>query len=62
MGEITTKNWNFPKSHTHQHAFADIRSKGATRNFVTKTNEKKHGPLKKAYLGRTNFKDFVDQV
>jgi hypothetical protein len=62
MDGISDKKWNFPKAHSHQHAFADVRAKGATRNFVTKYNEKKHGPLKDAYLGRTNFKNFADQV
>ena len=62
MDGIADKNWNFPKAHTHQHAFADVRAKGATWNFVTKYNEKKHGPLKDAYLGCTNFKNFAEQV
>jgi hypothetical protein len=62
MVGITEKKWNFPKAHSHQHAFADVQAKGATQNFVTKYNEKKHGPLKKAYLGQTNFKDFADQA
>ncbi|THH28010.1 hypothetical protein EUX98_g6168 [Antrodiella citrinella] len=33
------KNWNFPKSHSHRHAFDDIRAKGATRNMNTKMFE-----------------------
>lgn len=56
------KNWNFPKIHTHQHLFDDIRAKGVTRNYSTKPNEKLHGPLKKSYRLRTNFKDVAGQV
>jgi hypothetical protein len=41
MEQISSKDWNFPKVHTHQHAFADIRVKGAAQKFVTKYNEKK---------------------
>ncbi|KAI0310246.1 hypothetical protein OF83DRAFT_1070829, partial [Amylostereum chailletii] len=56
------KNWNFPKVHLHQHAFDDIRAKGVTKNYNTKPNKKMHGPLKKAYLRRTNFKDVAPQI
>ena len=56
-----TKNWNFPKMHTHVHGFDDIQNKGVTRNYNTKTSEKLHGPLKLAYH-RTNFKNVADQV
>jgi hypothetical protein len=58
----TPKNWNFPKMHALVHSFDDIEAKGASRNFNTKPNEKLHGPLKKAYLTRTNFKDVASQV
>ncbi|CAL1715613.1 unnamed protein product [Somion occarium] len=58
----TQKNWNFPKAHTNKHAFADIRAKGATKNFNTKINEKLHGPLKDSYLLRTNKKNFAEQI
>ena len=56
------KSWNFPKMHTHQHAFDDIEAKGATRNYNTKPNESLHGPLKTSYKLRTNFKDVASQV
>ncbi len=56
------KNWNFPKCHTHIHAFNDIRKKGVTRNYNTKPNEKLHGPLKDTYRLRTNFKNVAQQV
>jgi len=39
------KSWNFPKMHLRVHLFDDIVSKGATRNFSTKPNEKMHGPI-----------------
>jgi len=44
------------------HSFDDINAKGASRNFDTKPNEKLHGPLKKAYLMQTNFRDVAPQV
>ncbi|KAH9001796.1 hypothetical protein EDB86DRAFT_2747365, partial [Lactarius hatsudake] len=56
------KDWNFPKMHALVHSFDDIKAKGATRNYNTKLNEKLHGPLKKAYLRQTNFKDIAPQV
>ncbi len=58
----TAKCWDFPKAHTHKHVVRDIRSKGVTRNYNTKPNEKMHGPLKKIYLRRTNFKQVEKQV
>ncbi|THG93164.1 hypothetical protein EW026_g7995 [Hermanssonia centrifuga] len=57
----TAKCWDFPKAHTHKHVVRDIRSKGVTRNYNTKPNEKMHGPLKKIYLRRTNFKQVEKQ-
>ena len=48
--------------HTHQHTFDDIEAKGVTRNYNTKPNEQLHGPLKKSYLRRTNFKEVAGQV
>jgi hypothetical protein len=60
--EERPKDWNFPKLHLLQHAFDDIEAKGVTRNYNTKPNEKMHGPLKKAYLLKTNFKDYAKQA
>ncbi|KAH9975660.1 hypothetical protein BJV74DRAFT_798764 [Russula compacta] len=56
------KNWNFPKMHVLVHSFNDIEQKGASCNYNTKLNEKLHGPLKKSYLMRTNFKNVGPQV
>lgn len=56
------KGWNFPKAHTHQHVFQDILTKGVTRNYNTKPNEKLNGPLKKFYQNHTNFKNVASQV
>ncbi|KAF8268768.1 hypothetical protein EI94DRAFT_1576741, partial [Lactarius quietus] len=56
------KNWNFPKMHALVHCFDDIEAKGASRNYNTKPNEKLHGPLKKSYALRTNFKNFAGQI
>ena len=56
------KKWNFPKAHTHEHMFDDIRNKGATRNYNTKPSEKANGPLKKYYQRHTNFKDVAKRV
>jgi hypothetical protein len=56
------KNWNFPKAHTHDHVFDDIKNKGVTRGFNTKPDEKAHRPLKAFYLFHTNFKDVAPQV
>ncbi|KAH9024194.1 hypothetical protein EDB85DRAFT_2075196 [Lactarius pseudohatsudake] len=59
---LLMKDWNFPKMHALIHSFDDIKAKGATRNYNTKPNEKLHGPLKKAYLRQTNFKDVAPQI
>ncbi len=56
------KNWNFPKMHALVHSFDDIEAKGASCNYNTKPNEKLHGPLKKSYSRRTNFKNVAPQV
>ena len=56
------KNWNFPKIHSQMHAVDDIKAKGVTRNYNTKTNEKMHGPIKDSYHLRTNFKDVANQI
>ncbi|EKM77927.1 hypothetical protein AGABI1DRAFT_42300 [Agaricus bisporus var. burnettii JB137-S8] len=56
------KSWNFPKIHLRKHLFRDIYEKGVTRSYSTKPNEKMHGPIRKIYLRRTNFKDFDDQI
>lgn len=48
--------------HALVHSFDDIREKGVSRNYNTKPNEKLHGPLKKSYLLRTNFRDVAPQV
>ena len=56
------KSWNFPKMHSHKHAFADIQAKGVTRNYNTKTNEKLHGPIKDSYHLRTNFRNVAVQI
>ncbi|KAF7764020.1 hypothetical protein Agabi119p4_8557 [Agaricus bisporus var. burnettii] len=59
---VQVKSWNFPKLHLRQHLFDDIINKGAARNFSTKPNERMHGPIRKSYLRRTNFKNFGDQI
>ncbi|KAG1884643.1 hypothetical protein F4604DRAFT_1878660 [Suillus subluteus] len=56
------KNWAYPKWHTHAHLFDDIKVKGATCNTNTKPNEKCHGPIRRIYLRRTNFKNIAEQV
>ncbi|XP_006461651.1 hypothetical protein AGABI2DRAFT_70673 [Agaricus bisporus var. bisporus H97] len=56
------KSWNFPKLHLRQHLFDDIVNKGVARNFSTKPNESMHGPIRKSYHRRTNFKNFADQI
>ncbi|KAF9462181.1 hypothetical protein BDZ94DRAFT_1368680 [Collybia nuda] len=57
-----TKNWNFPKIHLRQHLFDNIEDKGVSRNSSTKPNESMHGPLRKSYLGRSNFKNPAEQI
>jgi hypothetical protein len=59
---MNDKGWSFPKMHMIMHIFDDIEAKGATRNYNTKPNEQMHGPLKKSYQRRTNFKNFAEQV
>ncbi|THU80412.1 hypothetical protein K435DRAFT_695754, partial [Dendrothele bispora CBS 962.96] len=56
------KSWNFPKMHYHSHWFEDIKEKGVSLNYSTKPNEKMHGPLRKIYHGRTNFKNVSEQI
>ncbi|KAG2103174.1 hypothetical protein BD769DRAFT_1630901 [Suillus cothurnatus] len=56
------KNWAYPKRHAHAHLFDDIEAKGATHNTNTKPNEKCHGPIRRTYLRRTNFKNIAEQV
>ncbi|KAG2753584.1 hypothetical protein P692DRAFT_201705525 [Suillus brevipes Sb2] len=56
------KDWNFPKAHLWKHAPRDIRLKGVARNYSTRPNEKLHGPLKSAYLLRSNGKDVAEQI
>ncbi|KAH9885840.1 hypothetical protein C8Q73DRAFT_659190, partial [Cubamyces lactineus] len=57
-----SKNWEFPKAHTWQHVFDDIRAKGVSRNMDTKPNEKLHGPFKEAYRLCTNRRDVSPQL
>ena len=54
--------WKFPKMHLTRHLFDDIESKGATRNYTSKTFEKLHGPLGETYERLTNFKGVANQV
>ncbi|KAI0035349.1 hypothetical protein K488DRAFT_43506 [Vararia minispora EC-137] len=58
----TPKNWNFPKLHLLQHSFDDIEAKGVSANYNTKPSEKMHGPYKKAYKLRTNFRNVASQL
>ncbi|KAG1884708.1 hypothetical protein F4604DRAFT_1676803 [Suillus subluteus] len=60
--ESEPKNCNFLKIHLATHLFNDIMTKGVTRNFNSKPNEKAHRPLKKSYQLRTNFKDVAEQI
>lgn len=55
-------SWNFPKMHLIQHLFNNIEVKGVTRNYMTKTFEKMHGPLGDTYKWVTNFKNVDSQV
>jgi len=54
--ELSEKNWNFPKNHTHDHIFQDILAKGVTRTADTRLGEGMHPPVKKFYKLRSNFK------
>ena len=60
--DATLKNWNFPKMHTLVHSFDNVQAKGASCNYNMKPKEKMHGPIRKYYLNRTNFKNVVPQV
>ena len=44
------------------HLFDDIEDKGILKGMSTMANEKLHGPIRKIYLNRTNFKDIGNQV
>ncbi|KAK0482792.1 hypothetical protein IW261DRAFT_1418319 [Armillaria novae-zelandiae] len=60
--ETKTKNWNFPKAHSHQHLFDNIEAKGVTLNYNTKPNESMHGSFKDLYQRHTNFKNVDEQI
>ncbi|KAF8214910.1 hypothetical protein K438DRAFT_1901905 [Mycena galopus ATCC 62051] len=60
--DYENKNWNFPKMHARHHAFDHIKSKGAVRNFNTKSSESMHGPIRQTYHRMTNFKDVTAQL
>ncbi|KAF8164144.1 hypothetical protein K438DRAFT_2067539 [Mycena galopus ATCC 62051] len=60
--DYENKNWNFPKMHARRHAFDHVRSKGAVRNFNTKSSESMHGPIRQTYHRMTNFKDVTPQL
>ncbi|KAK0471799.1 hypothetical protein IW261DRAFT_1571685 [Armillaria novae-zelandiae] len=62
LKETKTKNWNFPKAHSHQHLFDDIEAKGITLNYNTKPNKSMHGSFKESYQRRTNFKNIDEQI
>ncbi|KAK0467503.1 hypothetical protein IW261DRAFT_1426523 [Armillaria novae-zelandiae] len=62
LKETKTKNWNFPKAHSHQHLFDDIEAKGITLNYNTKPNETMHGSFKESYQHHTNFKNVDEQI
>ncbi|EPT01467.1 hypothetical protein FOMPIDRAFT_1120536, partial [Fomitopsis schrenkii] len=57
-----TKNWNFPKIHSHQHGPDDIEAKGITANYNTKPYEKMHGSFKKTYLRSCNKRNVAPQI
>ncbi|KAJ7592183.1 hypothetical protein C8J56DRAFT_780865, partial [Mycena floridula] len=56
------KSWNFPKMHLHVHLFDDIEDKGVMRTYSTWPNEKLHGPMRKIYHSKTNFKNVTEQI
>ncbi|KZP13413.1 hypothetical protein FIBSPDRAFT_913092 [Athelia psychrophila] len=57
------KDWGkIIKLHLWQHIFDEIEAKGVSRNGNTKPNEKLHGPLKKHFLWRSNFKNVAPQI
>ncbi|KAI9572239.1 hypothetical protein HD554DRAFT_2320517 [Boletus coccyginus] len=61
--DITTLklDWDFLKAHLWKYVVWDIRTKGVTRNYSTRPNEKMHGALKDVYADRTNGKDIEKQ-
>ncbi|KAK0476943.1 hypothetical protein IW261DRAFT_1566392 [Armillaria novae-zelandiae] len=61
LKEKKLKCWNFPKAHSHQHLFDDIKAKGVTLNYNTKPNESMHGSFKESYQHCTNFKNVDEQ-
>ncbi|KAI0777095.1 hypothetical protein BC629DRAFT_1736243 [Irpex lacteus] len=62
-GVAIDKDWDgIIKMHSHLHASRDIRLKGVMANMDTKSSEKLHGPLRKAYLMQTNFKNVESQL
>ncbi|KZP28161.1 hypothetical protein FIBSPDRAFT_729690, partial [Athelia psychrophila] len=57
------KDWGkIIKLHLWQHIFDEIEAKGVSQNGNTKPNEKLHGPLKKHFLWRSNFKNVAPQI
>ncbi|KAJ6628855.1 hypothetical protein B0H10DRAFT_2260023 [Mycena sp. CBHHK59/15] len=62
VGTEYEKNWNFPKKHSHRHAFTDIENKGAAHNFGMKISESMHGAIRGTYHRLTNFKNVTPQL
>lgn len=62
LNDQKPKNWDFIKAHLQFHAILDIRRKGTLSSMTTKQSERVHGPLRKNYTRRTNFKNVMPQV
>ncbi|KAK6966916.1 hypothetical protein R3P38DRAFT_3337690 [Favolaschia claudopus] len=55
------KSFDFPKQHATSHIIEDIRTKGTTNHFSTRSGEGFQQEAREAY-GQTNFKDVVPQM
>ncbi|GJF00192.1 hypothetical protein PsYK624_164720 [Phanerochaete sordida] len=60
--DLKPKDWNVIKVHLQKHIPRDVRLKGTLVSMTTKQSEKFHGPMRKRYLNRTNFKKVMQQL
>ncbi|GJF00634.1 hypothetical protein PsYK624_169280 [Phanerochaete sordida] len=60
--DIKPKDWNVIKIHIQKHIRRDVELKGSLLSMSTKHSEKFHGPMRKNYLARTNFKNVMEQL
>ncbi|EKM49340.1 uncharacterized protein PHACADRAFT_33518 [Phanerochaete carnosa HHB-10118-sp] len=59
--DAQSKDWNVIKIYIQKHIKRDVCLKYTLLSMTTKQSEKFHGPMRKNYLNRTNFKHVIEQ-